>query len=95
MKFEFPIYINLVGDKFYQQFDGSPGGSGLAVFGAEIKASVPLTFHSEGYGLLEALCRSQILPPDNQGLLDGNTVLTPNEHKKDLVQFHGGISIFF
>jgi hypothetical protein len=32
---------------------------------------------------------------DNQGLLDGNSVLTPNEHKKDLVQFYGGLSIFF
>jgi hypothetical protein len=28
-------------------------------------------------------------------LLDGNTVLTPNEHREDLVQFHGGLSIFF
>lgn len=93
--FEFPTYINLVDDDFYQQFDGSPGGSGLAVFSTGMKVSVPLTFVPKDLGFWTAYAGVKYYHLDNQGLLDGNSVLTPNEHRKDLVQFHGGISIFF
>ena len=95
VKIEFPTYINLVGDEFYQQFDGSPGGSGLAVFCTEIKASVPLTFVPKDLGFWTLYAGVKYYHLDNAGLEDGNSVLTPNEHRQDLVQFHGGISIFF
>lgn len=95
VKFEFPTFINLVDDEFYQQFDGSPGGSGLAVFGTGVKVSVPLTFIPKDMGFWTLYAGVKYYHLDNQGLLDGNSVLTPNEHREDLVQFHGGISIFF
>lgn len=93
--FEFPTFINLVDDDFYQQFDGSPGGSGLAVFCTGMKVSVPLTFVPKDLGFWTAYAGVKYYHLDNQGLLDGNSVLTANEHRDDLVQFHGGISIFF
>ena len=95
LTFEFPTFINLVDDQFYQQFDGSPGGSGLAVFCTGVKVSVPLTFVPKDLGFWTAYAGVKYYHLDNQGLEDGNSVLTPNEHRKDLVQFHGGISIFF
>ncbi|QIF01545.1 hypothetical protein [Roseimicrobium sp. ORNL1] len=95
VKLEFPTFINLVGDDFYQQFDGSPGGDGLAVFCTGVKASIPLTFVPKDYGFWSLYAGVKYYHLDNQGLLDGNKVLTPNEHREDLVQFHGGISIFF
>lgn len=95
VKFEFPTYINLVGEDFYQKFDGTGGGSGLAVFCTEIKASIPLTFVPKDMGFWTLYAGVKYYHLDNQGLADGNSVLTPNEHRDDLVQFHGGISIFF
>ncbi len=95
VKVEFPTFINLVGDKFYQKFDGTGGGSGLAVFCTGIKASVPLTFVPKDFGFWTLYAGVKYYHLDNEGLLDGNSVLTPNEHREDLVQFHGGISIFF
>ena len=59
-----PHFINIVADPFYQQFDGSDGGTGLAVFCTEVKASVPLEFIPKDYGFWNALRRGQILPPE-------------------------------
>jgi hypothetical protein len=95
VKIEFPTFINLVDDTFYQQFDGSPGGSGLAVFCTGVKATVPLKFMPKEAGFWSLYAGVKYYHLDNQGLLDGNSVLTPNEHKQDLVQFFGGLSIFF
>lgn len=95
VKLEFPTYINVVGNDFYQKFDGSGGGSGLAVFGTEAKLSVPLTFIPKDMGSWTFYAGVKYYHLSNDGLLDGNQVLTTNEHKKDLVQYHAGISIFF
>ncbi len=95
VKFEFPTFINLVDGDFYQQFDGSGGGSGLAVFCTEVKASLPLDFVPKDLGFWTLYAGVKYYHLDNAGLSDGNSVLTPNEHRDDLVQFHGGISIFF
>lgn len=95
VKFEFPTYINLVGDEFYQKFDGTGGGDGLAVFCTGVKASVPLKFIPQSAGFWSVYAGVKYYHLDNEGLLDGNSVLTPNEHKDDLVQFYGGLSIFF
>ena len=95
VKLVFPTYINLVGNDFYQQFDGSPGGAGLAVFGTEIKASVPLTFIPKEYGFWTAYAGVKYYHLENDGLLDGNQVLADSSREKDLIQFHGGLSIFY
>ncbi len=95
VKFEFPNFINLVDDDFYQQIDGSPGGSGLAVFCSSVKASVPLDFIPKNMGFWTFYAGVKYYHLNNDGLRDGNSVLTPREHKDDLVQFHTGISIFF
>jgi len=95
VKVELPTYINLVNDNFYQKFDGSGGGSGLGVFGTELKLSVPLTFVPKDLGFWTLYAGVKYYHLSNDGLRDGNSVLTPREHKDDLVQFHGGISIFF
>ena len=95
VKLEVPTYINLVGNDFYQQFDGSPGGAGLAVVGTEIKASVPLTFIPKEYGFWTAYAGVKYYHLENDGLLDGNQVLANSSRDKDLIQFHGGLSIFY
>jgi hypothetical protein len=94
-KIEFPTYINIVGNNFYQKFDGTGGGSGLAVFGTEAKVTVPLTFMPKEAGFWSFYAGVKYYHLNNAGLADGNSVLTPNEHKKDLVQYHAGIAIFF
>ncbi|MDF1740975.1 MAG: hypothetical protein P1U86_17565 [Verrucomicrobiales bacterium] len=95
VKFEFPTSINLVGEEFYQQFDGTGGGSGLAVFSSGVKASVPMTFMPEDFGNWTFYTGVRYYNLSNDGLRNGNRVLTPNEHRDDLVQFHSGISVFF
>ena len=95
VKIEFPTYINIVSKDFYQKFDGSGGGSGLAVFGSECKLSVPLSFIPKDLGFWSFYAGVKYYHLNNTGLLDGNDVLTAHEHTKDLWQVHGGISIFF
>lgn len=96
VKLEFPTYINIVDDEFYQRMDGSDGGDGIGVFGTEIKASIPLTFVPKEYGFWTAYAGIKYYHLSNSGLLDGNQVLgADGDRKKDLVQFHGGLSIFF
>jgi hypothetical protein len=95
VKFEFPTYINIVGSDFYQQLDGSAGGSGLAVFGTEIKASVPLTFVPKEYGFWTAYAGVKYFHLNNDGLEDGNRYALGGGDRNNLVQFHGGLSIFF
>ncbi len=94
VKFELPTYINVVRDKFYQQFDGSPGGSGLAVFGTELKGSIPLTFIPKDWGSWTFYAGVKYYHLNNAGLIDGNIALN-GESKHDLVQYHAGIAIFF
>jgi hypothetical protein len=95
VKVELPTFINLVADDFYQKFDGTGGGSGLAVFCTGVKLSLPLKFVPKDLGFWTLYAGVKYYHLENDGLLDGNSVLTSNEHKKDLVQFHGGLSIFF
>ena len=95
LKVEFPTYINLNNKDFYQQFDGTGGGSGLGVFGTEAKFTIPLSFIPKDLGFWSFYAGVKYYHLNNAGLLDGNEVLTPNQHKKDLVQYHAGISIFF
>jgi len=96
VKLEFPTYINLTGSEFYQEFDGTGGGSGLAVFGTEVKASVPLTFIPKEAGFWTGYVGVKYYHLSNDGLLEGNQVLGAQaERDENLVQVHGGISIFF
>ena len=94
-KLEFPTFINIVGEDFYQRMDGSPGGDGLALVCTGAKLSLPMSFVPKQYGFWTFYAGVKYYHLENDGLLDGNMVLTANEHRKDLVQFHTGISIFF
>ncbi|MES2921458.1 MAG: hypothetical protein V4819_07925 [Verrucomicrobiota bacterium] len=97
VKLEFPTFLNIVGDEFYQQFDGSAGGGGAAVFFTSIKASVPLKFIPQEYGFWTWYAGVKYYHLNNDGLEDGNMVLTTggDHDDDDLVQFHTGLTIFF
>jgi hypothetical protein len=96
-KIEFPTFVNLVDDDFYQKFDGTGGGSGAAVFFTSIKASVPLKFIPTEYGFWTWYAGVKYYHLDNEGLEDGNSVLTTGNDNtdSDLFQFHTGLTIFF
>lgn len=97
VKLEFPTYINLVGNEFYQKMNGAPGGAGLAVFHTSIKASVPLKFIPQEYGFWTWYAGVKYYHLSNDGLEDGNLVLTTggDNDSRNLVQFHTGLTIFF
>ena len=94
VKLEFPTFINIVGNEFYQQVDGSPGGSGLAVFCTGVKASVPLKFIPQEYGFWTWYAGVKYYHLNNDGLEDGNEFAFGDDDT-DLVQFSTGLSIFF
>lgn len=97
VKLEFPTFMNIVDDDFYQQFNGAGGGSGIAVVSTGIKASVPMTFIPEGYGHWTWYAGIKYYHLSNDGLEDGNLVLTTSgdNDEDDLIQFHTGITAFF
>ncbi len=97
VKIEFPTFVNIVADDFYQKFDGTGGGSGAAVFCTGVKASVPLTFIPEEYGFWTYYAGVKFYHLNNDGLEDGNSVLNSGNEKDDsnLFQFHTGLTIFF
>ena len=89
-----PTFINLCSDDFYQKFDGSNGGSGLAVFSTQLKVSTPMSFMPKGYGNWTAYTSVQYYHLSNDGQHDGNIALGSGTND-DLVQFHAGVSVFF
>jgi len=97
VKLEFPTFVNIVADDFYQKFDGSGGGSGAAVFATGIKASVPLKFIPQEYGFWTYYAGVKYYHLSNEGLENGNSVLTSGGDNEDtnLFQFHTGLTIFF
>ena len=96
VKFEFPTFVNIVGEDFYQQIDGRSGGSGAAIFRTGIQASVPLNFVSKHLGSWTLYAGVKYYHLNNPGVLDGNMVLgADGSRERNLVQFHGGVSIFF
>ncbi len=89
-------YANFVSADFYQQFDGSDGGSGLAVVSVAPKISLPLRFLGVTHGAWTAYAGATYYHLRNQGLLDGNQVLTnASAPDSNLVKFRGGLSVFF
>jgi hypothetical protein len=97
VKIEFPTFMNIVDDDFYQQFSGAGGGDGIAVVSTGIKASVPLTFIPEGYGHWTWYAGVKYYHLSNDGLEDGNLVVTPDgDNDEDvLIQFLTGFTAFF
>ncbi|MEO5713403.1 MAG: hypothetical protein ABIT37_07930 [Luteolibacter sp.] len=93
-KLEFPTFMNIVGDHFYQKLDGSAGGSGVAVISTGVKASVPLKFIPQEYGFWTWYAGVKYYHLDNDGLEDGNKYAFGNPDS-DLVQFNTGLTIFF
>jgi hypothetical protein len=95
LKIEFPTYLSFPSDHFYQRFDGQPASSTVGLFTTEFKATVPLNFVPKGYGNWSLYAGVQYYYLENGGLLDGNQVLATSKRKRDIVQFHGGLTIFF
>jgi hypothetical protein len=97
---ELPTFANIVSDSFYEKFDGSPGGEGVAVISTELKATTPLSFIPISYGKWSAYAGVQYYHLDNPGLEDGNRILKNNAKgtgpaDTDLYQFHWGMTCFF
>ena len=89
-------YANFVSADFYQRFDGSDGGSGLAVVSVAPKVNVPLRFLGVTHGAWTGYAGVSYYHLRNEGLLDGNEVLG-NDPDRDanLVRFRAGLSVFF
>jgi hypothetical protein len=87
--------VRWIGLSFYQRFDGSDGGSGLAVVSVSPKVSVPLKFLGISHGAWKASFAFSYFHLSNDGLLDGNQVLANPTRESNLTQFHGGVSVFF
>jgi hypothetical protein len=92
---EVAAFANIVGSSFYQRFDGSDGGSGLALISVTPKVSVPLKFLGVSHGAWKASFSTSYFHLRNEGLLDGNQVLANPARESNLTQFHGGLSVFF
>jgi hypothetical protein len=93
---EVGAYANFVSSSFYQRFDGSEGGSGLAVFSVSPKVSVPLKLFGVSHGAWTAYAGMNFLHLRNEGLLDGNQALgTGSARDANLTRIRGGLSVFF
>ena len=92
---EVAAFTNIVGSSFYQRFDGSDGGSGLALVSVSPKVSVPLKFLGVSHGAWKASVAASYFHFRNEGLMDGNQVLANPARESNLTQFHGGLSVFF
>ena len=75
--------------------DGSDGGSGLALVSVAPKLSVPMKFLGVRHGAWTAYVGARYYYLRNEGLLDGNEVLVDDGRTSNLVQFRGGLSVFF
>ena len=95
-KLEIAAYANIVSADFYQRFDGSDGGSGLAIASVAPKVSMPLRFLGVSRGAWTGYFGVSYSHLRNEGLLDGNQVLgAESERKSNLTRFIGGLSVFF
>ncbi len=93
---EIRAFGNIVSSSFYQRFDGSDGGSGLALVSIAPKLSVPLKALGVSHGAWTAYVGANYYHLRNEGLLDGNQVLVSGgERTSNLTQFRGGLSVFF
>ena len=92
---EVAAFTSIVGSSFYQRFDGSDGGSGLALVSISPKVSVPLKFLGVSHGAWKASVAASYFHFRNEGLMDGNQVLANPARESNLLQFHGGLSVFF
>jgi len=93
---ELGTFANFVSSDFYQQFDGSDGGSGMAVLSVAPKVSLPLKFLGVTHGAWTAYAGLSYYYLNNQGLLDGNQVLSgASGPESNVTKFRTGLSVFF
>jgi hypothetical protein len=89
-------YANIVSADFYQRFDGSDGGAGLAIVSTAPKLNVPLKFMGIAHGAWTAYAGFSYYYLRNQGLLDGNqALLNQSGPDQNLTRIRGGLSVFF
>lgn len=84
-------YVLLPGDKFY----GEPGNPGL--FSTTFKATVPLLFVPKQFGSWSVYAGVTYMHLFNEGIIAGDEAFggAAGKHIEDIVQFHGGVSLFF
>ncbi len=94
LKLELPTYILIPGNNFYQQTDGSGGGTDLGLFATMFKVTVPLNFISHGkWGVYTGIQYDYL---NNPGLLDGNEIAgAAHSREHNIVVFHGGLTVRF
>jgi hypothetical protein len=92
---DFPTYVNFPDQNFYQAANGSGSSSTIGLFTTEFRATVPLKFIPKGYGNWNVYAGVQYYYLNNKGLLDENQVLATTERHRNLVQFHGGLTLTF
>ncbi len=93
---ELPTYVLIPGADFYQRANGSGGGTDLGLFSTELKATIPLNCLGTAGGKWSVYGAVQYDYLNNPGLLDGNMVaVSTSNRQRDLVVFHGGITVRF
>ncbi len=83
-------------DYSYQQLDGAGGGAGIGFFSTAARVSMPLDFVWKRAGRWTVYAAAQYYRFNNPGLIDGNQALgASSKRERELVQFHGGLSVSF
>jgi hypothetical protein len=97
---ELPTAVNYVSEDFYQRANGTPGGTGFAVYSTELKGTVPLDFIPKCYGAWSVYAGVLYDHLDNPGLEDGNQALggnlgDPSKRDTNIYKLHCGVTCFF
>lgn len=95
MSLEVGAYANFVSADFYQRMNGTDGGSGLAVLSVAPKVNVPLPMLGVTHGAWTLYGGVSYYHLNNDGLIDGNQVLSGPGRKSNLARVRAGLSIFF
>ena len=96
LKLELPSYLIIPGKNFYQQKDGSGGGTDMALLATTFKVTVPLGFIRPAYGQWSVYAAVQYDYLNNPGLLDGNEIAgAAHSRERNIAVFHGGATVRF
>lgn len=96
LKLELPTYVLIPGANFYQQKNGSGGGTDLALFATTLRATVPLNFISASWGKWSLYAGIQYDHLNNPGLLDGNEATGVGTGRvRNIMVLHGGVTVRF
>ncbi len=93
---ELPAYILIPGANFYQQANGSGGGTDLGLFAASLRVRLDLSCLGPDFDHWTLYGGVQYQYLNNPGLLDGNLASVPGAgRQRDFLVFHGGVTFHF